>query len=43
MVARAYNESLEDLERHEELEGKRLRAGLPTDMQRYLSGGEVRD
>ena len=43
MLARNYNESLEDLERHEELEAKRVRVGIQTDMDRYLNGGEVRD
>lgn len=28
---------------HERLERERVAAGLPTDMSRYLDGGEVRD
>ena len=42
-MAQQYNESIEDLERHEQLEASRRRARIETDMDRWLSGGEVRD
>ena len=40
---RQYNEACEDLERHEQLEARRRRAGIETDHDRMLRGGEVRD
>lgn len=43
MTAQQYNEAVEDLERHEALEASRRRAGIETDMHRWLHGGEVRD
>lgn len=43
MLARAYNEACDDLERHEALEARRRRAGIETDTERMLRGGEVRD
>lgn len=43
MLARTYNEACDDLERHEALEAQRRRAGIATDMDRLLRGGEVRD
>ena len=38
-----YEVASEALNRHEALEAKRMRARLPSDLDRWAEGGEVRD